>query len=212
MPPDALTMLLQTPDLRVLAEPLPSDGREEQWIGRVVVTTNAPNPKPVVEVRIKRHLPWFNRTTAHPNGFESLDVTLEWFKPYPRLRVLPAPDTYFVHSKGIQVHAGRLRHLVQEVDVRVPRRELVLVTCKFAKVAIFSSSAHEYFGFNGVHQHLGRKYAHLDVDFLDMHSKELFEGVLPELWGYRPLSDGTRAMVKHPPVVQADESASSETV
>merc|ERR1711957_336937 len=50
---------------------------------------------------------------------------------------------------------------------------------------------------DSAHSHLGRKYAHLDVEILDMRDHKLFEGVLPELWGYRPLSDNTRSMIKN---------------
>merc|ERR1712232_560408 len=211
LPQYKLTSLLAMPDLNVLAEPLPGDGRPEQWIGRVLVTTRDTKPETVVDVRIKKHLQFFNRTTTHPNAFESIDVSLEWFEPYPRLRLLPPHDTYFTHHTGARVFAGRLRHVHEELNLRVPRRELALIVGKYAKVAVFSASAHEYFGTDGAHQDLGRHYAHLDVEVLDIvRGQETFEGVLPELWGYRPISNETRAMVKSAPEDLDDKFAVSE--
>merc|ERR1712110_1334900 len=98
------------------------------------------------------------------------------------------------HPDGAQVLIGRLRHGQTEFDMRAPRAEVVVVQAKHAKILIHSASAHEYFG---TKDYLGRKYAHLDVEFLNMHNQELFEGVLPEIWGIKPMSSETRAMVKN---------------
>lgn len=194
LPNDVLTPLITMPDLNVLVEPLPRQGKKEQWIGRVLVTTNDEEAAPIAEVRIKRHLAWFNRTTAHENGFETLDVTLEWFIPYPKLRVLPPHDAYFSHPTGASVLVGRVRHADKEFDMRAPRAEVVFVIGKYAKVVIFAASAHEYYGWNDYH---GRKYAHLDVEIVNMREQQLFTGVLPELWGIQPLSEDVRLMMKN---------------
>merc|ERR1719188_2644953 len=51
---------------------------------------------------------------------------------------------------------------------------------------VCSTAANEYYG---PWRHLAIRYAHLDLVVHEVRNLTAFEGVLPELWGLRPMSD-----------------------
>merc|ERR1712187_947053 len=58
---------------------------------------------------------------------------------------------------------------------------------------ICSSAAHEYWGNQ---RELSLKYAHLDLAIIEVKNFDAVTGLLPELWGMRPMSEFTKAHVK----------------
>ena len=73
-----------------------------------------------------------------------------------------------------------------------PPREAVVVYGQFVHLIITSSSAFEYY-MNGL---LATQHAHLHIDFLYMKNESSFSGLLPEVWGLRPLSEATARLMK----------------
>jgi len=184
LPMDTLTLLLQTSDMRVLASPLPGEGKE-QWIGHIFVST--PSGHPVVTVDIKRDLVNFNASTVPTDAFETLNVLMG--PAVAPLTAMPPPDAYYTHESGLHLMFGR----TSRQPGPYPRREGVVVIGSSAKIHIVSSSAREYYGEGSP---LSTLYAHLDFQVFDMQGEESFGGILPELWGVKPLSSETAAMVK----------------
>lgn len=204
LPLQKLVPVLETPDLRVLASTFQGQG-EEQWFDRVVVT--GPGGEEVVRVAIKPDIRNFNRTChscSPPNAFETLNVNM-WGTT--AMVVMPPPDVYFHDWKGIHVAFSRLRlagpeprefafsGFASEMMIGHARREAVLAASNSVKVLIVSTSGQEFYGDES---DLAVKYAHLDIQLLGMQNSENFRGILPELWGLRPLSDTTRALLKAP--------------
>mmetsp|Transcript_105195 Transcript_105195/g.307512 ORF Transcript_105195/g.307512 Transcript_105195/m.307512 type:complete len:816 (-) Transcript_105195:21-2468(-) len=173
-----LTPLLEVPDMRVLASAVQGRG-DEQWLDRVLVTTAS--GQEVLSVTIKDDLFDFNRSLIPANGFETLNVKMDWLFPTP-LAVMPPANEYYIHWHGLRVAFGRARGALTDA----PRRELAMVVSQFASVYIASSSANEYYE----HPYLAYKYAHLDFIVGQMRNASTFTGLLPELWGLAPPGPG----------------------
>merc|ERR1719401_1390471 len=103
---------------------------------------------------------------------------------------MPPFDNQFTHSDGFHFILGKLPCLVKK---GLPCREYALVAGKFGKILVASSSAQEWYGNHNMI--LALKNAHLDLEFFDMLQTEDFEGLLPELWGFRRMSNLTIAML-----------------
>jgi len=172
----------------------------EQWFERLVVA-NADGFR-FVEVVIKKNIGERNRSGVPRDAFETLDVTIGAAK-LPLQRMLPCCKEY-AHRMGLHLGMMKMDEMKQrgppsisQVTMGGVRREVVLVACPSAHIMITSSPAGEYFG---DHAYLAVKYAHLDIVILHMHDRASLKGLLPELWGFRPLSNRTKSMMIQPEV------------
>jgi len=171
----------------------------EQWFDRIVIT--GPDDFQLAAVSIKKDLVDFNRSKSKrkKNGFETIDFVLG--AEGSPLEVMPDANSFY---RRWDVHIGISKiddifqygpHLRTQATIGGWRREVVQLRCKSAHLLIISSPATEYFG---DHSYLAAKYAHLDVVILDMGDTESLKGILPELWGFRPMSNVTKAMLTPP--------------
>lgn len=202
------TLLLQTPDMIVVAWPFQGKG-EDQWIGKVVVASKTGDS--VVEVDVQENLMKFDRNKIKANSFETLDVIIGPSASPSRLGQIPDFDEQVDHPEGLVLKFGRVtgtRGPVCLQDRYFPCRETVIVISKYAKVFIESSSAVEYFGSSRD----AVDHAHLDVQVTDMFQPESFSGALPEMWGLRPISASTKAMIKSQVSVSLDLNATTAVV
>lgn len=202
------TLLLQTPDMIVVAWPFQGKG-EDQWIGKVVVASKTGDA--VVEVDVQENLMKFDRNKIKPNAFETLDVIVGPGASPSRLGQIPDYDEQVDHPEGLVLKFARVtgtRGPVCLQDRYFPCRETVIVISKYAKVFIESSSAVEYFGSSKD----AVDHAHLDVQVTDMFHPETFSGALPEMWGLRPISAATKAMIKSQVYVSLDLNSTTAVV
>lgn len=171
----------------------------EQWFDRIVI--NGPDDFPLAAVSIKKDLVAFNRSKGkrRKNWFETIDFVLG--AEGSPLEVMPDPNSFY---RRWDVHIGISKiddifhygpQLRTQTTIGGARREVVQLRCKSAHILIISSPATEYFG---DHSYLAAKYAHLDVVILEMTDTESLRGVLPELWGFRPVSNRTKALLTPP--------------
>jgi len=183
LPLGAWTPMLVTPEFSLLAWPIPGLG-DEQWISGVAVV--APEGESLVEVFIKTDLADANKTAPPSGAFKTLDVTLG--PAGAPLRSVPSTTVTGVDSfvmEGVELAFGRIRN--------TRGREYVVIFSASANVAILSSSAREFYG---ERPELASRFAHLDLEFFDLEGPQSMGGVLPELWGLRPYSAKTSAMVR----------------
>jgi hypothetical protein len=194
--------ILYTQELSLLGSTFPGNPYE-QWFDRIVVT--GPDGFQLAEVSIKKDIVEWNRTRHKRKRdrsnqcFETLDVKVG--ADESPLATMPKPNWFF---RRWDVHIGiaKIEHLFEfghrlltQKTIGGARREVVQIRCKSGHFLIVSSPATEYFG---EHAYLAAKYAHLDVVILEMHDQASLRGVLPELWGLRPLSNTTKAMLTPP--------------
>merc|ERR1712032_1783453 len=139
-----------------------------------------------------------NRTSLPRDAFETIEVTIGAAKR--PLTSMPCCKTEYQHRMGLHVGMMKMDQMkrdraVAQKTIGGARREVVLVACDSAHIMITSSPASEYFG---DHAYLAVKYAHLDIVILQMRDRASLKGLLPELWGFRPLSNRTKAMMEKP--------------
>lgn len=204
------TVLLQMPDLVVLAWPFEGKG-EDQWIERVLVASNT--GELIVEVQVRRDLMDFDRTKQERNAFETLDVVVGPSAFPSRLVHIPNYDEQIDHPEGFITKFARIgawtpRGAACLQSKYWPCRENLHVVGGYGMVSVESSSAIEYYG----NTEEAMKHIHLDIDIQDMVRPETFGGVLPEIWGLRPMSNSTRAMIKSQTVVDSHLDAGSASV
>mmetsp|Transcript_145691 Transcript_145691/g.256919 ORF Transcript_145691/g.256919 Transcript_145691/m.256919 type:complete len:305 (-) Transcript_145691:92-1006(-) len=186
LPVGVPTLLFENFYMKVFGTTFQGSRDEEQWIDRVIVTDKT--DKKILDMSIKKDLMHFNRSTLAPNAFETLNIVMWDSRPTP-LKVFPPADAYFYHA-GVTVAFLR-QNWDRERDA--PNRECAWIGTALSKLVVCSASAREYFneGFGG------RKYAHLDLEFDDMHNeKGALSGLLPEVWGMVTPSETTRSYIK----------------
>lgn len=195
LPIGELTSMLRAPDMNILAMPFPGND-DAQFIDRLVVATA--DGEQVIQVTIKKNIAKFNSTRAPPNAFETIDVAMgPWASE--TLVVMPPRDAQYHHRSGIDIAFSRVRPggpmgLTPQFETMIGEacREAVMVTSGWMKILILSTSAVEYYGYDS---ELAITNAHLDFMVLEMRDAGSFGGILPELWGLRPLTDKVRAMI-----------------
>jgi len=195
LPMEQHTVILQTPDMAVLAWPFQGKG-EDQWIGYVVVVSNTGDT--IVEVAIRKNLLGFDRTKSATDTFETIDVIVGPSASPSRLEHIPSFNDQIDHPQGYVTQFARISTSMSAGGAAclkeryIPCRESVLVSGRYAKLAIESSSAVEYYG----NSEAAVDHSHLDVQVFDMIKTESFSGVLPEIWGFQEMSNSTQAMIK----------------
>lgn len=196
IPYGVLTPLLLLPDASVFAEPVRGEQEDEQWLGRIVVKGKDGTQLVQVDIKDPRDLLAFNRTDSLvDNSFETLNVYLGPNSDH--LPSLPASNEMITFGNGMSMACSRVRDGNAEKAALqspyLPRREGLLLVTQQTRMLIMSSSASEWHGHSST---LGFKHAHLDFELFDMQDAASWGGLLPELWGVKPMSEMGRLMLK----------------
>lgn len=210
LPVGKLTCLLQTPEVRVSADVF-ATANGEQWFSWFSISSL--DGRRIVDVRIKPDLEKFNRTASPPRAFETLNVWLAGDSRAPLAAIpLESSDVW-----GAALGFSRMSQAwlpVRQTRIGSAFRECAEVNTESLHLAICSAPAYEYSGWQ---RHLSVRYAHLDLLILRMAPPESLEGVLPELWGVRPMTEATRQMtlgkgapVEEEEAAQAEEPSASQ--
>ena len=184
--PPCMSLLLKVPDMELWGQPF-YGLMGEQWIEHLSVRAGGAE---VASIRIKRDIVLHQVSPPPQGSFATLHLTIPEIDPEP-LPLIPQPCD-FVHSTGIGLVCNQARYLPGLKGLGAPPREAVVVYGQFVHLIITSSSAFEYY-MNGP---LAAQHAHLDIDFLYMKNESSFSGLLPEVWGLRPLSEATARLMK----------------
>jgi len=190
LPNEGLSPLLQTPEFHFFGSAFMYGS--EQWINRLVVT--GPTGEPVIQISIKPDIESFNKASAPPNAFESMNISLDWLN-IPLVAV-PPPTSYAYRWKTIDFAFGEF----PEGKIGDARAEIVIIDAKTARIIVVSTASED------VDHSTAAKTAHLDFT-IQMHSRDTCEGILPELWGIKPLSERTEALLE--PLAVADAGTTS---
>jgi len=67
--------------------------------------------------------------------------------------------------------------------------EIIVLNGESARIIIMTTAS------EGVEPHIAAQHAHLDFT-LNVHARDTCEGVLPEIWGVKPMSSSTEAMLQ----------------
>eukprot|EP00929_Paragymnodinium_shiwhaense_P095420 TRINITY_DN5652_c0_g1_i1.p1 TRINITY_DN5652_c0_g1~~TRINITY_DN5652_c0_g1_i1.p1 ORF type:complete len:1295 (+),score=207.12 TRINITY_DN5652_c0_g1_i1:95-3979(+) len=191
LPMGVMTPLIETSDLRLLADAFPGFAEGEQWIGKVMITSSNGGEE-ILKIGIKDDLVHFNRANLLPDAFETLEVSLDWYSPGP-MSVMPPADAYFLHWRDVHIAFARMwneGHIGPPPPA--PRREGVMITSNSLKILVLSTSAKEW------HEdpYMALKYSHLDIFIIEIKDPTSLRGILPEIWGLAPMRNETRAMIK----------------
>lgn len=186
LPDQTLVQLLATPELRLLGSAVGFGS--EQWINRLIVA--GPAGEEVLQVTIRSDIASYKPDEAPSDDFATLNVTLEWLGGVP-LKAIPPPEAYAYTWNSVVFAFARLPHF----KIGEAPAEVIVVEGTSARIVITSTAAGS---FDGDQAHLAAKYAHLDF-VLHMKQRDTCEGILPELWGLKPLSNETLAMMEAAP-------------
>lgn len=214
LPEGQLTPLLHTKDLIVHASAFAGESAGEQWIDRFMV--QSADGEEVVDVRIRKDIIGFKRDKEVPGLFETLLVRAPWVGE--GMLGFPSDDKLihwgklmfqgqpFMHPKNITFDLFRIQN-PSAISFPTPRREGLVITCDSVKLVITSTSALEYYWEDPNDFH-AVKFAHLDMDVIDMKDPSTFRGLLPEVWGLIPAATGTKSSTDF--VVKASGDQRSE--
>lgn len=179
LPEGELVPLLRTPELQLLGSAYWVG--EEQWINRLIV--RGPLDEPVLTVSIMDDIAFFNRTTAPADGFETLNITLDYISQ--RLTKMPSPTSFASRWGTVHFAFGQ----VPGRKIGNANAEIIVLNGESARIIIMTTAS------EGVEPHIAAQNAHLDFT-LNVQARDTCEGVLPEIWGIKPMSSGTEAMLQ----------------
>eukprot|EP00930_Biecheleria_cincta_P000523 TRINITY_DN10114_c0_g1_i2.p1 TRINITY_DN10114_c0_g1~~TRINITY_DN10114_c0_g1_i2.p1 ORF type:complete len:514 (-),score=59.56 TRINITY_DN10114_c0_g1_i2:160-1701(-) len=211
LPPQVLTTLLTTDEIIVQCSVFEGafwnnthGSFQEQWFDHFVLKT--PNSATSMEhgrflaVKVKRNLHELNISQLPGSEFFTLDITMGYgnnessarytSRVTSDLRVLP----FWLLEHDVVIHrlSGTSRAFRSHRIGAIPS-ECVEVHGSQLHFAICSRPADYY---TGRLRMLSVKYAHLDLVVIDIKDKDALRGLLPELWGIRPMSESTKAYLK----------------
>lgn len=198
LPPGKLVPLLRSPDGVILhGATFEGSGPWEQWFGRVVA--EAPDSGRWIEVAIRHDLLSFNRSALARDAFESLEVTLGRgsIEQPDVVSRLPGLDVQVpVSFLGADVLFRKMHRHYNTAFTTIgrARRECMDFSGTELHFFVCAAPAGEYFG--SPDRHLAIKFAHLNLAFVEAHNISMMEGLLPELWGLRPMSESAAAYVR----------------
>lgn len=189
LPSDQPTVLLETPDLRLSAIPLPGPTQDLQWFKSFIIET--PHGQLVAKISVKQHALNSNRSHHRHRRFNQLDIWLgNADLPLETLR----SQLYEIDGTGIKLAVASSRHDPPRFH-SIPVMEHVYVESQFIVFAIVVSHAGTEFPGDVEMQ---ARYAHLDWFTVDMLGTEHYSGALPEIWGVRPMSAEVESMLTAP--------------
>eukprot|EP00420_Gonyaulax_spinifera_P035981 CAMPEP_0197876094 /NCGR_PEP_ID=MMETSP1439-20131203/5165_1 /TAXON_ID=66791 /ORGANISM="Gonyaulax spinifera, Strain CCMP409" /LENGTH=477 /DNA_ID=CAMNT_0043495363 /DNA_START=106 /DNA_END=1536 /DNA_ORIENTATION=- len=177
LPEGQMTRIFATPEVHLYVAAFRLG--DEQYITRLALTS--PEGDPVMQVAIRDGLEAFVPEEQDSGSFATMNVTLDWIGQ--SLTRMPAPDDFCYEWRTMQFAFAR----IPNQKIGQAHAEIVIVSGRMGKIIIASTEA---LGFEGDQAHLGAKFAHLDF-ILQMKNKSTCEGILPELWGTKPMSDST---------------------
>jgi len=201
LPIGRLAPILYTGEITMFASSFEA-GPQEQWLDRVMVA--GVDGLRLFEVAIKKDIESVshtNKSKSSRDTFETIDVTVG-MAPSPLL-AMPPPNGFFRSQMGVHFGVSKVDQLFeggtrfvkgQGTNIGRARREAVQIRCKSAHIFIVSSPAREYFAYPT----LAAKYAHLDIIIHEMYDRTRLRGLLPELWGFRRISNETRSRMVPP--------------
>mmetsp|Transcript_107417 Transcript_107417/g.342248 ORF Transcript_107417/g.342248 Transcript_107417/m.342248 type:complete len:216 (+) Transcript_107417:138-785(+) len=186
LPEKELVQLLATSELSLLGSAF--NYGSEQWINHLVL--RGPSGEPVVRVAIRTDIEAIRKGEVPDDQFSTLNITLDWLGGVP-LRAIPTPDS-FAYQWGNVVFAFMR---VPEFYIGEAQVEMMVMEGVSARIVIMSVAGPNS---EGEEAHLAARHAHLDF-VLHLKEKATCEGILPEIWGLRPFSNATLAMLDVPP-------------
>lgn len=209
LPPQQLHTLLHTPDMAVEGSTFEGGGSYEQWFGRMVLSSST---GAWLDISIKPNLDTLNRSKVDRLlGFETLDVIVgqgEFDKPRV-VSIVPGLDAkipFEVFGWQVGFRTIKRRSSIRFSSIGFFHRECVDIGGAYLHLYICSSPATEYYG----HQRdLSLKYAHLDLAVVEVRELQHCGGLLPELWGLRPPSPATAALVAAKDLLKLNSSNAS---
>merc|ERR550525_1795480 len=89
------------------------------------------------------------------------------------------------------------RPVVKQITIAGAQRDVVMVACSSLQFFVTASPAIEFVSFR---PDLAVKYSHLDIVIVHMRNRASLKGLLPELWGLKPMSNRTKACMQPPGV------------
>jgi len=191
LPPGKLVPLLVAPDMSLHGATFDGMGPWEQWFGRMVIFSGQGDRW--LQISIKKDIMKLNHSLSARDAFETLDVVAGYGdvdNPQPRtstvvsdrnsdlpLGFLGLKVTFWAINRG---------HKVPAVTIGRAKRECADVVGEFVHFFICSTPAKEYFSWN---RELAIQFAHLDVAIFEITSTSKVDGLLPQLWGIKPLTE-----------------------
>jgi hypothetical protein len=211
LPNYELKPLLQTPHLTLSASTFPGPSKDLQWFERFVITSATGSP--IVQVAIKHQLN-FSRI-APPRVFSQLDINIKG-DPIPLKTMQPIYvskngrelyQDYATESGAVQFRVGRQEHSPPRIYSR--SYEYVYIQSPDLEFAIVPAHAANEFRSDWFQnkREAAYEYTHVDMMILHMRDQGNFNGILPQLWGVKPMSDEVRAMTVPP---DGEESNATE--
>lgn len=211
LPNFILVSLLKTKHINLLGSTFPGPSKDLQWFERFVITS--PESLPIVQVSIKKNI--VHNRTAPPRLFSQLDITIE-NSASPLKEMTPVHvgkagremwQDFATHGGSVRFRVGRQQHNPPRVESNT--YEYVYIQTPDLVFGIAPSHAAVEFR-NEWFQNERKsayQYTHLDMMIIHQEGERNFGGILPELWGVRPMSDEVRAMT----IAPGDEAESNET-
>merc|ERR1712192_10133 len=160
-----------------------------QWFDRFQVVL--PNGQALVDVNVRRHGAPANRTLFRRGMFNQLDVRLfGQGQPMKRLKRV----MFATHGVKVNIGSdfwGRPRTHSGEIA------EHITIETNSIHFIMFASHAGTEFPHDIDMQ---SRYTHMDLVCMEMDEflKPSFTGILPEIWGWSPMSDQVAAMLVAP--------------
>jgi len=178
LPEGVLVPLLRTHEFELQGSAGKTEG-QDQWIDRLAVTDL--DGHPVLSVALRADLDDFDGSLHDGVSMESLNVTLDWLGGIP-LTKMPTSDSYALRWGSLSFAFGAVPHF----KVGKARAEMVVIEGTSAWLTIVAT---------GGEGPANEQAAHLDFVLQLRGDRRTCAGVLPELWGFRPLSNETVAML-----------------
>jgi len=195
LPHHKLVPLVKSPHMVLHASVFPGNPYE-QWFGRMVLT--APDESRFLEIKLKDDLEHFNMSKVPRGEFGTLDITMGYgsiSKPLAVSKVTRFDHKIPFHFLGQHILARRMQrhHNIRFSTIGRMPRECLDMAGESVHLYICTSPADEYYG---ELSNLALRYAHLDLAIVEVKNYDELTGVLPELWGTKPMSETTRSYVK----------------
>jgi len=197
LPLNVYVPLISTSEFVLHGSTFEGGGSWEQWFDRMLVTSL--DGQRWVSVAVKKNLLSFNKSSAPKRAFQSLEVTLghgSVDKPSV-VSVVEGPDVIVpydwlnvrIRFKPLSFYSRFNFDSVRSLTIGKARRECVEIEGQDLALFVCTSPANEYYG---NFRYLSIVYAHLDVAVQDISNYTCLDGLLPQLWGLKPLSETNR--------------------
>jgi len=194
LPPGRLVPLLTSPDMSLHGATFEGMGPWEQWFDRMVIFSAQRDRW--LQIGIKKDIWTFNRSQNAHDAFETLEVVAghgDIDDPQPGASAdVPSNFDLPLGFLGVNItfRLASRHHKVPTAMIGRARRECGDIMGETLHFLICSAPANEYFGWQ---RHLAIQFAHLDIVLLEVLNPGDVDGLLPQLWGVKPLSDENAA-------------------